>query len=241
MNSLKADGRPQVILTCEHATHHLPAPWPGRLNIPKSVLKSHRGWDAGAAELSKALHRALPDTSPKPFLGPVSRLLVDLNRSESNPALWSPWARTLTSSERQDLLQQYYRPWREEVRRSIAQLMKQGVVIHISVHSFTPVLRGVTRKTDIGILYNPNHGMEKKLSARLIHTLRVEFPHWTIHANQPYRGKNDGHTRALRRQMGKNYLGIELEINQRLIRQNSPEKGLSGFASVIASLWPWRI
>ncbi len=43
-------------------------------------------------------------------------------------------------------------------------ISKGEKIIHISVHSFTPVLKNKIRNADIGILYNPKRSIEKNLA-----------------------------------------------------------------------------
>lgn len=51
------------------------------------------------------------------------------------------------------------------------------------------------------------------------------LPQLIIHLNRPYRGNADGFTESLRQIYSeKNYLGIELEINQKLLKHKTQEK-----------------
>jgi predicted N-formylglutamate amidohydrolase len=90
------------------------------------------------------------------------------------------------------------------------------LVIHISCHSFTPVLGKVERKMDLGILYDPRRALEKAFAD----TLRRELCEQTamrVRCNAPYRGVSDGHVTALRQLFSRDqYVGIELEVNQSL-------------------------
>ncbi len=154
------------------------------------------------------------------YLGEYSRLLVDLNRSESKRGVWSEWSRRLSAAEKAEVLTCYYRPWRQRVADRIRDLIDQGSPVgHLSFHSFTPVWKGVARLTDIGILYDPARGQEAVLARAIISSLRIACPELTIHANRPYLGISDGHVTALRREFAEpGYTGIEIEINQRLIK-----------------------
>jgi predicted N-formylglutamate amidohydrolase len=90
-------------------------------------------------------------------------------------------------------------------------------VWHVAVHSFTPVLDGVVRTADIGLLYDPRRPRELVTARAWRAALRDTVPALRVRSNYPYRGVSDGLTRALRRRLGdRDYVGIELEVNQRL-------------------------
>lgn len=105
-----------------------------------------------------------------------------------------------------------------------ALVRKHRRVLHLSVHSFTPVFEGCTRPTDLGILYDPKRKTESEAARHLIATLRDIFPQLKIHANRPYRGISDGHTNALRREFKDTaYCGIEIEVNQRWVQNRTKD------------------
>jgi len=181
-----------------------------------SQLDSHRGYDAGALLMAEELAAA--------FGGPlvtstVSRLLVDLNRSIGHPQLFSATTRRLPPPVREEILTQYYRPFREQVERLVRQAVSDGQrVIHISSHSFTPELNGKVRRADVGLLYDPARRGEAELCARWQATLAGLAPSLRVRRNYPYAGKGDGLTAFLRRRFPPDaYIGIELEVNQQIV------------------------
>jgi hypothetical protein len=53
------------------------------------------------------------------------------------------------------------------------------------------------------------------------------MPQLKVHRNSPYRGATDGFTTALRRQFGVDeYIGVEVEVNQKHLVRRSSVKGL---------------
>jgi len=52
--------RMTMLLTAEHATNHVPPGLAKKLRVPPGVLRSHRGWDPGTAELVRAIFDAAP-------------------------------------------------------------------------------------------------------------------------------------------------------------------------------------
>lgn len=207
-----------LLLTCEHAGKQVPKAYAACFAGQCSLLNSHRGWDPGTLALGKYLAKEL---SAPLIYRETTRLLVDLNRSESNRAIFSELARTLPPNERTKILEQYYRPFRREVKEWIDTRTKvKEFVWHLSLHSFTPQLGSELRQAEMGLLYDPQRKPERELCARWQVALRQVFPGFRIRLNYPYRGTSDGHTTALRKMFSaKKYAGVELEVNQRLFTQ----------------------
>lgn len=180
----------------------------------EALLRSHRGHDPGALQLARELARRL--MCPL-FACPVTRLLVEPNRSPHHRDLFSSISRTLPRAERDELLQRYYLPHREAVTSALRRaLSRPGHVLHLGVHTFTPVLEGEVRRADVGLLYNPRRIAEKAFCARWRRAMLVADRTLRVRMNYPYRGASDGLTTWLRGQLNTiRYLGIELEVNQR--------------------------
>lgn len=205
-----------IVLTCEHYSAHVLKRWNPSFQKAGEALRSHRGWDIGAPPI----YRALQALAAASFHGEYSRLLIDLNRSETHPHCFSEFSRKLPAGEKRYLIENVHRPFRRAVFDSIADLVAKGeTVTHLSVHTFTPVLNGITRNADIGLLYDPSRNLEKKFADSWAHGLGKIG---RVRRNYPYRGIADGHTTALRRVFsGSQYLGIELEVNQLLAAKRS--------------------
>ncbi len=206
-----------LVVTCEHASHHVPPRYRSLFAGQAKLLEGHRGHDKGARDLARALARAL---DAEAAFGKVSRLLVDLNRSLTNPALLSRFTRDLSRDEKAALVDAYYRPFRDGVARRIAWHLAAGRhVLHLSVHSFAPTLRGKRRNADVGLLYDPARVAEVELVLAVQRELKARG--LVVRRNYPYRGVADGHTSALRRAFVEGYAGIELELNQRIVSDAS--------------------
>ncbi len=205
-----------VVISCEHASAALPKGCAQWFAGAKADLHSHLGFDPGARAVARRLAAALQ----APLIaGRYSRLLIDLNRSPHNPRRFSRYTRPLPAAVRVAIEQDYYWPYRQAVEQAVAAGLKQGgPVLHLAVHSFTPVLDGRVRRVDLGLLYDPRRALEKIACRRLKQDLEAAMPGLRVRCNQPYRGTADGLTRGLRQlypQTG--YLGIELEFNQTLL------------------------
>ncbi len=206
--------KPGLIITCEHAVNTVPGRYAALFSRKQKILESHRGCDIGALDLAREASKRLGCAL---FTGEATRLLVDLNRSEASRSLFSEATRPLPESERREIITRYYLPYRSAVERALDGIVrKSGIVLHLSVHSFTPVLHGVRRMADIGLLYDPSRERESRFCAALRSELAERMPSLAVRRNYPYRGNADGLTTFLRRRFpGEAYLGIELEMNQR--------------------------
>ncbi len=204
------------LFSCEHGGNRIPAPYRPLFQETQVLLNSHRGYDPGALVLAKQLARELKgplETST------VSRLLIDLNRSVGHPQLFSVATRKAPATVREEIIARYYLPYRMRIECHVREMVTSGRrVIHISSHSFTPVLDGKVRHADVGLLYHPGRPGEVALCAHWVEMLVKQAPALRVRRNYPYAGKGDGLTSYLRRHFApETYIGIELEINQHIV------------------------
>jgi predicted N-formylglutamate amidohydrolase len=144
---------------------------------------------------------------------PWTRLLIDVNRSCPR-SLYSEFSKKLDQSGKDDLMDNYYTPYRQGLEELVFKECNKNSVLHVSLHSFTPVLKGQKRYADIGILYDPSRKLEKQFAIKLQQCLQ-EQTELRIRRNYPYLGRSDGITTWLRKKYTPaQYLGIEIEQNQ---------------------------
>lgn len=204
-----------LILTCEHATNVLPSSYAWPFKNEQDRLNTHEGFDIGAFEVYKSLQ----DLADFSFHYPWSRLLIEVNRSLHHPNLFSSISKKLDKAEKERLVVDFYEAYRDQVQQKIEDRINQGeTVLHLSIHSFTPVLSGNIRETDFGILYDPKRKPEKDWAKRFKKELNEQLSQFRTRMNYPYLGKADGFTTSLRKKFPIHYLGIELEINQNLVK-----------------------
>lgn len=220
------------IISCEHAGNYVPEEYARIFRDKAEILESHRAWDPGAWDVAKSLSEQLATPAFGCF---TTRLLVEANRSLHHPQLFSSFTAPLDEVEKSKLLNNIYFPYRTEVFNSIKTARKP--VLHLSLHSFTPVLDGRIRKTDVGILFDPDRNEEAKFSERLKLLLQKSLPEKNIEFNAPYLGIDDGFTTYLRTQFsGHEYLGIELELNQKFINTETWSEIKQGLAKTLKSM-----
>lgn len=199
----------------------MPPAYEALFNGQEDILQTHRGYDIGALDLYQSL-RPVADVG---FYSETTRLLVELNRSIGHPKLFSEFSSMLPEKDRQRLLRQHYLPYREEVEQMVQDFVSAGrQVLHLSVHTFTPVLDGEERQADIGLLYDPKRKQERAFSREWKAALLRQDKKLLVRFNYPYLGIADGLTSYMRRKFtADQYVGIELEVNQKY-QEHHPER-----------------
>ena len=207
----------KLLVTCEHAGNEIPQELQERNLIPADVVATHRGYDIGAKDLyetlAKIAHFKISNT--------ITRLLVDLNRSTHNKNVFSIYTRKLPLNVQQELLNNYYLPYRSKVIDFIERVRKTGEsTLHVSVHTFTQNLNGIERNGDVTLLFDSANAFEKRFAQRWKEQLKNSNPELKVRFNYPYLGKSDGFTTYLRKAFPHSYAGIELEVNQKFATEN---------------------
>lgn len=215
----------KIVLSCEHAVNTIPKEYQRFFIGAEKVLQSHRGFDLGALKLYKELKNLDVTYSQSATVG---RLLVDVNRSLYRRTLFSEFVKPLSKSIKQQILNDYYYAFRRPFEAKINELWEQGhMVLHLSVHSFTPNLNGVIRHTDFGILYHPGRSNEKDFAKLWKQAINEVLPEYRVRFNYPYSGRPDGHVRYFRDREEERYMGLEFEMNQKYARDKTVIQGIS--------------
>jgi predicted N-formylglutamate amidohydrolase len=202
----------KLVISCEHGGNRVPFAYRALFRRHEELLRTHRGYDVGALPIARALAAELD--APL-FFSRTTRLVVDLNRSLGHPALFSAITRALPAAVRQRLVARHYVPYRAALTAHVLGAAERHAVLHLSIHSFTAVLDGQTRNTDIGLLYDPKRKSERRFCMRLRQALERASPEARVRMNYPYRGTSDGMIVALRRKLSsRRYTGVEIELNQ---------------------------
>ncbi len=188
--------------------------------MPNEVFDTHVVWDPGARELAARVALALDAPI---VLGKYTRLVADLNRSPTNAAAIPvhafgvdvPGNAALAEAERAERLERFHRPYWTEVFGDIERALRSSeVVVHLSMHSFTPVYRGVTRDLDVGVLFDPGRELDRRFAELCLSTLRARG--LAALANEPYHGLDDGIATALRAVHPEDrFVAVEIELSHR--------------------------
>lgn len=227
--------RRSFLITCEHAGNFVPANYRYLFLGNEAVLDTHRGIDIGAGPLAENL----ADSLKLPlYVNVVSRLLIDSNRSKFNPELYSEFSKTLDPVVKKFLMKKYYTAYRQQVYEWIKEkARKTDSVVHLSIHTFTPVLKGEVRSADIGILYDEKREPEAKIARQLVSELGIFASHFVTKHNYPYLGTADGFTTYLRKDFrAQNYSGIEIEVNNKYHGKPEMEEIKKALQSAVRSV-----
>lgn len=213
----------KLLLTCEHGGNIIPEEYSGYFTHCQELLQTHRGYDLGALDAFETL---LPLADYSSY-SEISRWLIELNRSLHHPKLFSADAQALQAEEKQHLIDTHYLAYRNPIEAQVREWLGEGEqVLHLSIHSFTPIMGGVRRNADIGLLYDSRRPMEKVFCQKLKSAIHKEDAALKTRYNYPYLGKADGFTTHLRRQFHEGYQGVEVEVNQRFSSNNQMDESL---------------
>ncbi|MBX2964361.1 MAG: N-formylglutamate amidohydrolase [Cyclobacteriaceae bacterium] len=206
-----------ILISCEHAGNAIPENHKHLFQGLDQVLGSHRGWDPGALDVATFLATRL---SAPLFSMTVTRLLIEMNRSLDSASLFSEISGNLSEEVKNVLIAEYYLPYRKALEEALDIANKP--VLHLSVHSFTPILNGIERTVDVGILFDPDREQEKQFAEYLKSELEQRLTGLSIKFNEPYSGTDDGIATSIRKKIpGNVYLGIELELNQKYVKTST--------------------
>lgn len=220
-----------VLLICDHAANHLPPAY-GSLGLAPEDLARHIAFDIGAAEITRRLSERLEAPA---VLARFSRLLIDPNRGEDDPTLVMrlsdgrviPGNAQADRSEIETRRRHYWRPYRDAIGEMIEAMSAKGPLpAVISLHSFTPVWRGVPRQWQVAALWDA----DPRLAAPLISALAGLG--LCVGDNEPYDGALRGDTlydQVTRRGLA----GVLIETRQDFV--DTAEKA-RGFADRLADV-----
>ena len=224
-----------VLVVCDHASNALP-PGFGGLGLPPEALQRHIAYDIGAADVARRLAARL---NAPARLAAYSRLLIDPNRGVDDPTLVMrfsdgavvPGNARIDAGEIERRRRLYWAPYRAAIDDEIEAMLAAGVPPAVlSIHSFTPVWRGVARPWKISVLWDA----DPRLAEPLIAALREE-PDFAAHEvgdNEPYDGALKGDT-IFDTATSRGLANALIEIRQDLVAEPA---GAEGWAARLARL-----
>ncbi len=182
-----------VLLVCDHARNAVP-PEIGTLGLGPEDMGRHIAFDVGARGVTLGLAQRLGAGA---VLSTFSRLVIDPNRGEDDPTLVMrlydgsivPGNRRVTHGEVERRLERYHRPYHGAIAEALDAIEEAGAApILVSIHSFTPRLRGRgLRPWHVGVLWDS----DDRLVRPLLDRLRAE-PDLSVGDNEPYSGQLKG-------------------------------------------------
>lgn len=217
VQSIRLDARGPFVFVCEHASKRIPDEY-NNLGVTQAVSESHAAWDIGALELVKQLSERFD--SPL-VASRVSRLVYDCNRAPESPTAivtrsehdTVPGNLNLTPDMRQQRIDSVYRPFEKQITELLDRRSSLNIeTTLVTVHSFTPVMRGVPRAVEIGVLHDSDSCFADNM-LRLAASLSSRL----IKRNQPY-GPDDDVTHTLKlHALPRNMHNVMLEVRNDLL------------------------
>lgn len=221
---INPQGRSSFLLIGDHAGRAIPKRL-GTLGLTDIDRARHIAWDIGVAGLGERMAGRMDAV----FLHQhYSRLVIDCNRTPSSaeamPARSDgtviPGNHGIPAEERVSRIGKIHRPYHAAIAQEIDRRQAMGLAtIVVSLHSFTPMLDGISRPWEIGVLHNRGRDdFAKALLAELCAEGGV-----VVGDNMPYRMDATDYTvplHAFRRDLPY----AEIEIRQDLIASPAGQK-----------------
>lgn len=209
---VEGDADARLVLTCEHASDHLPAPWVWPAEDER-LIGTHWAWDLGIAQVTRHLAAAIRAPA---VLARFTRLLVDCNRPVDDPTLFRTLAdghpvllnQDLTEAEKARRIREFHEPYHAAIDAALHRTPRAAV---LSMHSFTPIYEGgPPRPMEIGVLFDTEDALAHAVHESLLRD------GWHSALNEPYSGK-DGLIYSARRHATRHERrALELEIRNDL-------------------------
>ena len=182
-----------IIFCCDHANNNIPQNY-NNLGLSPQLLESHIAYDIGARSVTLELAKYFKTYA---ILGKFSRLLIDLNRAESNENIIPkssdgidiPSNICITKLETKNRIKEYHLPYHKALNKKLHSLDRKfnRKTSLVCIHSFAPSLqRKKIRPWHIGLL----HRDDKKLMKPIFNYLK-NCNNLKVKKNVPYSGYDD--------------------------------------------------
>ena len=218
---IEGSRRRGIVLVADHAKRALPSEY-GDLGLPPAEFERHIAYDIGVEMVTRAL--AIELDAPAVMAG-FSRLLIDPNRGEEDPTLIRqlydgtviPGNYPMSPEERERRVERFYRPYHDAISAVTASVAKETgeAPFIVSIHSFTPVMKGVARPWHAGVLWDS----DARAPLQTIEMLRAKGD-IVVGDNEPYDGALRGDT-MFRHAIVNGYAHVLVEIRQDLIAERA--------------------
>jgi predicted N-formylglutamate amidohydrolase len=212
------EGSGPFVVVCEHASNRMPRAL-GSLGLDAVHLDRHIAFDPGAAELAMGLAERFDAAL---VMQRYSRLVIDCNRDTDLPDAITtfsedtaiPGNEGLSGEARASRIKSLWEPFHAALDRLIekrkAARMASGL---ITVHSFTPVYRGVSRPWHVGIISTD----ERRFAEAMLKALRSD-PKLVVGDNQPYSAKDNVDYTIRRHGRDRGLPHVMIEVRNDLLR-----------------------
>lgn len=218
--------RGRVVLTCEHASAHVPEPWK-LSDAERAFLPTHWGQDRGAAALTRALQKRLQAPA---VLARFSRLLVDANRPPDHPDTFrtevegQPFAfnKNLSPDEKARRIALFHVPYHAAIDRIVGARKRAGLpTLLLSVHCFTKLYLNQPRTVQLGVLYDHTDPCSATSPAGILLAHLRAQGRWDVRPNEPWSGMNGLVYSICRHGSAHRVPYLELEVRDDLLESDT--------------------
>jgi predicted N-formylglutamate amidohydrolase len=215
------------VVACEHASNRIPRSL-GRLGLTPAELGRHIAWDPGAIEVADGLAARLEATL---IVQRYSRLVVDCNRDLELPDAITTLSEDTTipgnvglgEAERARRVAEIWMPFHDAVGRAVSARIVAGLpTALVTIHSFTPVYRGVSRPWHVGVISTD----ERSLAESVLADLRRD-PALIVGDNEPYSAKDNVDYTIRRHGRDRGLPHAMIEIRNDLLRDSAAQNAWS--------------
>ncbi len=226
---MNEESQSPVLLICDHASRRVPVAL-GNMGLDPVALRCHLALDIGVGNLTRLMAGKLSMTA---VLCQYSRLVVDCNRQLMDPGAFLefgdgiviPGNRNLNAAAKKARADDIYWPYHAAITAQVERLQALGrPPIFVSLHSFTPVLNGESRRWEMGVLWDA----DRVTAEVFLHDLREAG--FVVGDNEPYSGKAPQDFTIDHHAESNGLLHVGIEIRQDLI---DDEQGVATIGAIL--------
>lgn len=221
---INPDGSGPFVLVCDHASNRIPFAYCG-LGLSEAERSGHIAWDPGAFPVALELSRLLD----APLIhSTISRLVIDCNRDtaasdlipEISELTEIPGNRNIGPDERERRIALAHRPFHDAIDRVLeARLLRGQPTALVSIHTFTPVYKGVQRRCDIGLISD----RDRRLAKPALALLKAKS-NYRVGDNDPYAPADGVYYTLARHGEGRGLMSLMIEIRNDGVRTDAEQK-----------------
>jgi predicted N-formylglutamate amidohydrolase len=221
------------VVVCEHASNRVPQAL-GTLGLATRDLQRHIAWDPGALEVATGVADRLRGAVVRQRF---SRLVIDCNRDPALPDAITAFSENtpipgnlnLSSEDKTTRINEVWRPFHEALEHLLdGRKEARRPAALVTIHSFTPVYRGVSRPWHVGIISTE----ERSLAESMLSGLRRD-PALIVGDNEPYSPKDNVDYTIRRHGRDRGLPHVMIEIRNDLL---ASETGREEWATRLAGL-----
>ncbi len=206
------------VFVCEHASNRMPRAL-GDLGLPAEAFDRHIAFDPGAAALTQGLARRFGGAA---VLQAYSRLVIDCNREPSlGDAITTlseetaiPGNEGLGAAQRAARIEAVWTPFHGAIERLMdARIAAGRPTVLVTLHSFTPVYRGIARPWHVGII----QADDRRLADPMLAALAAD-PALVVGDDEPYSAKDNVDYTIRRHGRNRGLPHVMIEVRNDLLR-----------------------